>query len=465
MSQTEATPTPPGLLYAHPVRYLPSEIYAHLPKERIRDPVTLWKNLERLDTQGLVFRVACAQTDQTFVAITCELPLDVNAVLSHFDTFDVSQKIASLLQTDFLLNFIDVFLDRGLSATGRLRVWRVFESAEFFFCAGNSDRVLSFPSKNVVSCPEPSKFVVLLSQVVHLFRECDWLDRLPNLQHCAIGCQNGRLKMLIQGFTCRPVLFPSLWPHPIFGEEHHFDSHRKGSFQNKLEIQKSSHRTTDALESDPTIPKAPSDRVPARLLPKSAHFAYKFAVALCYEILKNSVASGPGRPPLPFAKDHKYQNLFCFFDKINSQSPEELTFEVIDAWLEAMKASLAPRQDAFYSLRDDKILLLSRPSLSEARMLRLTVTAHAANLPAIVDAIVHKLGEGTKLSVLELIFNESSLQPGQIRRILESLAHQTALVGFRFESAGCPLSGDNLLCLRQIIQSCQLSSISLNLSQ
>lgn len=493
IAETAARPDHPAS-----VQFLAPEAYSYLPPNRIQDTFKIWSGVQRLDTKGQLYRVASSATGQTSVAFLSELPVDYCQANRHCDAFLSSLQAMAVLGSEFPLQLRDVFIDRALSVNGNLKLWKVYESCPAFLHHGASDRLLSFPERGCVVTAGQNDFLTVLFELTKFFRQCEQFDLIPNLMHLAVGVKGGRYRLLLQGFVPKPPMLRPIRVHQIFEEESQPEWGAKRGFFNKLEIQKSSHRTAESFETEPPRPDpepqtpkfvasncvsprsqhylvrpSPTPKLDTQVLDQRARTPFDFAVAVTYEMAKNQLVqtlpfSNPGQNDIDsvvgHAKDDKLARLFEAFDLINASAGADLTLQTVDSWLAKMKEHLSHPTDTFYAFKDDAIALARRPLFKALKMVRLQLTEQASDQTAAASTIAWYLA-AKRLRVLELVLNGVQLTGEELEKVFSSLALQKGLARLSLECVENELTPTCIKHLCATVQQSPLTSISLNFAE
>lgn len=478
------------LVQQGPIRYLPAEAYQAIPREMIKDRVSLWSRCQQIDTEGRLFKVVAAQDGKVSVAVSHELNCDFEEVKQHFERFQQFQTAWRLLNSQFLLEPQQTFLDQAVSPDRKLRLWTVYESCPYFLAQGTDGKGIKLPSQNVILEIEMRHFLTALLELVWLFRNALTLDLLPNLKDYAIGIKNGEIKLLLTG-TLRLSPAKRTPPvHPIFEEEQPFGfDNRKGI--NKLDLIKDSHHTAESLETDgPEVPNlsnsprlspiaSPSNGANRERPPETTksgqtdhkRFLLQFAVSVCYELFKGSLLHSRQIPAgdrtavktaIEEAKKGQFKDLFATFDFVYSAAFSKGKVS-ISQLLSDLQSRLQNAPHRFVTFKNDSIRLMKKPVYSSLRQIRLEISDSTADCDRCVKAVVEALNE-RQFSVIELLFQNKSLTVEQMASVAESMQRQT---GVRHLSLGWPNCPTDAVCIDRVcrlLQSSTPSFVSLNLN-
>lgn len=472
-----------------PIRYIPAEAYQTIPKEMIRDRVSLWSRCQQIDTEGRLFKVVSAEDGKMSVAVSKELSFDFKEVKRHFGLFKHSQSAHRRLNSQFLLEPQQTFLDQALSPEGKLRIWTVYEYCPYFLTQGTSGRGIQLPAQNVILEIELRHFLTALLELLWLFKNTLELNLIPNLSDYAIGVKNGQFKFLIAGIAQQSSMGGTIKQHPIFEDEQTFIFERKQGF-NKLDIQKSSHRTAESFEIE--IPEFCNFSSTPRLSPivspnhsavknvqmattefqktDSNQFLLKFAVSVCYEMFKSSLLHSKSisakdktavKNAITEAKNDQFKDLFVTFDKLNSLT--SVNHFLLNDLIKSLQLKLQKAPHKFITFKDETLAMLRRPIYSNLRQVRFELSDSATDCNQCIEAIVESLNE-KQFSVIELFFSNASLKADQMATVAESLKKQWNVRHLSINWPSCPTNDICIDRICQLLQSSTPNFIAINLN-
>lgn len=419
---------------------------------------------EILDKNGFVLRVTNYATLQTNLIIISEVKNDERFLKREIQNFLDSKKFIDDSHNEFLIKFEEIFIEKNLTKNGLAKIIKVLENCDYFLHHNNLQQPFQFENKHVISHYNQNELIKILLDLVSLFKLCEESKKVAILANSVICHARGSYKILLQNFIASPST-----QHLIFDFENPQKMPRK--FSNKLEIQKSSHKTTDTLENEDILKSAHKTE---ELKLSRSIVPYRFAVATCYELFKQMVINNHNIDPTESEKikqlvtqnkQTKFKRLFAFFDEINKQETGTLSFDKIDTWIGKMTDHLNVYWNTFYAFKNEGISLLSRPIFQNMRLLRLEITSEVNDLKNTIDIISQQLKTKKKLNTLELCMNGCCVCSRECQKVLEGILEGRNLKRFSWECAQNHLDSGNILCLCEILRLNNLHSINLNFSE
>ena len=235
--------------------------------------------------------------------------------------------------------------------------------------------------------------VQLLHDNLVLFKECEDNATVPVLQNSLNVFSRGTHKILVQHFLPAELVYPDV--HPIFGEEE-CPAKRK-PILNKLELQKSSLKTTDAFAVEESVAEKRKSHFKNEF--KKTALPYRFAMSSCFELFKEGLLASCDVQPteeqlielIRRRRESSFKRLFEFMEMVRGIGDEDLDSDAVHTVIGKMSLFLEPYKSGFFSFANECICILQKPVFHGTTQLRLELTGECRDVKKTCDVLLHHL--------------------------------------------------------------------------
>lgn len=357
------------------------------------------------------------------------IPFSEKLISTIFNQFYSDQKFVDVLGNDFLLKYYEIFVDCTCGDINKICVYKIIEKMDYPLFNSHHPNKIALSQRHVVKHFNENEIIKILNDLISFFQTCDFADKKVLVSGSMICYSKDRYRLFIGGFENK---LPAIAHKAIFDEEEKNQPPQGPVFLNKLEIQKSSHKTTDTANTE-QLPENNCSKTRVDL--KTVDY-YKLCVSICYGLFKDMAYAFFGISPdnkqsfysiLSKEKFSKFTNLLEIFEIINQTKPETVNYECVDTWRGKMSQYISTYFDSFFNFKNQEVLLLNQPIFSGIHKLKLELSHNLSNVHCLASFISKELQKLDKLTSLELHLNDVLLNPHELLEIFQPITQMNGL--------------------------------------
>lgn len=421
-----------------------------VPAKKFKDHFKLIRNF---DDKSTVLLVKNYENGKIFTAVRTQIENNQAKAEHLFAAFERDKKLLEELNLPFVLRLLDFFVDPLPETSGLLNNYLIFEQIEYPLFNSNQTAKINLVPKHVVKHFDENEILRILLDLIVFFRSCEVVGRRPLISTALVCYSNSQYRLMVRGFEEREQGAGRKAFRGLFEEE---EKETGGEDKisragiNKLDIQKSSHRTTDSLTNLEEPEEKSAEQATSNVecsLPKSqssltrqasvkTDYCYQFSVSLCNGFFRDMASAlfGVGIEQnetrmQTFTAEHfsKFSNLLEAFRVITADLTRSVTCEQVDHWIEMITSQLNRFFNLYFSFKNQEVLLLDQPIFSKVKRLTLELAHDLSNPGTYVKFIAKELRRMPELEMLDLSLNDCVVNFDELSKILESLVKMKRL--------------------------------------
>lgn len=395
-----------------------------------------YKKLRAFDEGETLFLARDYDTEKTLTVLVLEVEANQAKVERLFAHFEAEKAFLEQIDSPFVVKFVDMFADFKPSDPSVVLLYKILEEIDYPLYNSNSNLKIRLKQKLVVKHFNENEIIRILLNLVKFFQICELAGRKPLISNALICHGSNNYKFLVSGFEERPTPVLSMSSLcSLFGENG--PSPKNGSKDrskfNKLDIQKASHRTADSMANIDDQPAKPHSSWDEGY---RIAIYYNYSISLCNGLFKDMAASffgtnlpNDGSASTFFSQDklERFQNLMGCLRAMRNDLNGPITLQTIEEWIARMTQCLEKSSQAFFSFKNQEVLLLNQPIFSDMRQLRLELSHDLPNPSPYFAFISKELRRMSDVESLDLLFNDCLLNHDEIFNILDPITKMSRL--------------------------------------
>lgn len=435
-----------------------------------------YKVLQVFDNEESIMQVKCYKSLKKFTAIKTEMQFKETQITSMFNSFRQSKEFIETMDDAFLLKHHEFFVDNQFFSQNKIIVYQIFEKMDYPLFNSNHPLKNHLMQKHVIKHFNENEIIKILHGLISFFQVCEFSGKKPHISNALICFSKGCYKLLIRGFE-EMAIIPS--SQIIFGNEQsidtnivHQNSPVSSNFTNKLEIQKSSHRTADTINKNDCQTSSKIMQI-EKIKHPSINY-YKYAVSMCSGLFKdmafaffgvNSENNQSLSSFLSKDKFSKFGNLLEMFEKINNNDSNTIDYQTVDEWNSKMTDCIDNYFESYFSFKNQEVLLLNQPIFSDMKNLRLELSHDLPNIHTLLAFMIKELQKMRKLTSIEYQFNDCLLNSAEINALVKPLEEMKSLNKIIIKLCHNNFDGSFINHLAQILNGKKLETFDISLCE
>jgi hypothetical protein len=389
----------------------------------------LFKITEVWDEKGNFFKAKCYKSLKEFSIVKTEINNNENEISSFFDQFWKSKKLFEVYSEDFVVKYIDIFVEKSSACLPKVIVYKVLEAIEYAVI--NNSHLIDFKlkQKHVVKHFNEIEIIKILRELVKFFQFIQLKNYKCAMKNFMIVYSKSHYRLVVSGLVENntPVSNPA--SDLLFEREQKNQNQIAKPFFNKLDIKKSSSRTNDTVSYEDQCcfeDKSQTEYVDL----------YEFAVKFCVGLFKDMVFVFFGITQknqesfssiLTKEKFSKFGNLLKMFQLISEENCNQVNNKTVSKWVIEMTNCISEYFNSFFNFKNNDILLMNQPIFSGIKRIKIEISFDMPNSVSLFKFVIKELKRMKSLISIDAYFNDCYLSSEEINSLMSEIKEQPSL--------------------------------------